>query len=65
MNWKTKTIAIGAIAGLLVGLASAFIIIQRAEAENMVPEISAGDGVKVGIGVLTLLRLVSNIGAPG
>jgi hypothetical protein len=64
MDWKQKTIAISLISGLLIGLAGAFIIIQRAEKDNYVPEVTARDGVKVGLGVLGLLRLVSTLG-PG
>jgi hypothetical protein len=61
MNWRNKTIAIGAVAGLLIGMASAYIVIQRAEQNNALPEISAGDGLKVGLGVLGVLRLISDI----
>ena len=65
MNWKNKTIAIGAVAGLMIGVAAAYIIVQRAERENTVPQISAGDGVKVGLGLLGVLRLIADIGEPG
>jgi hypothetical protein len=65
MNWRNKTIAIGAIAGLLLGVAAAYIVIQRAERENMLPQITAGDGVKVGLGLLGVLRLIADIGEPG
>jgi hypothetical protein len=61
MNWRNKTIAIGAVAGLLIGIASAYIVIQRAEQNNALPEVSAGDGLKVGLGVLGVLRLISDI----
>jgi len=62
MNWKNKTMTIGAIAGILLGLAAAYIVIQRAEKENTVPQITAGDGVKVGLGVLGVLRLIADLG---
>ena len=65
MNWRNKTFAIGAVAGLLLGIAAAYIVIQRAEHENTVPQLSPGDGVKVGLGVLGVLRLISDLGAPG
>lgn len=62
MNWKNKTLAIGAVAGLLLGLAASYIVIQRAERENTVPQITAGDGVKVGLGLLGVLRLIADLG---
>lgn len=61
MNWRNKTLIIGAVAGLLIGLAGAYIVIQRAEELNNLPEVSPADGVKVGLGVLGVLRLVADI----
>lgn len=61
-DWKTKTLLIGAGVGLLVGVLSAYIIIQNAESQNTRPEIKAGDGVKVGLGVLGVMRLLGDIG---
>ncbi len=61
MNWRNKTFIIGAAAGLLIGLAAAYIVIQRSEQLNTLPEVSAGDGVKIGLGVLGVLRLVADI----
>jgi drug/metabolite transporter (DMT)-like permease len=65
MNWRNKTIGIGAAIGLIIGLAGAYIVIQRAERNNMLPEISAGDGLKVGLGLLGVLRLVADIADQG
>ena len=65
MDWRKKTFLIGAAAGLLLGLAAAYIVIQRADRENTVPQISPGDGVKVGLGLLGVLRLIADLGEPG
>jgi hypothetical protein len=65
MNWRNKTLIIGAVAGLLVGLAGAYIVIQRSEQLNTLPEVSPSDGVKVGLGVLGVLRLVADIAERG
>lgn len=61
-SWKTRTMIIGLIAGAVTGLAAAQIVIERAERERVVPSISPGDGVKLGLGVLGLMRLISDLG---
>ncbi len=60
-NWKTMTFIIGALVGLVSGLIAAYVIIQRAEEDQSHPRLSAGDGVKVGIGVLGVLRTISEL----
>ena len=62
-NWKMKTLIIGGVAGLLIGLLAAYLLIQRAEQEEEKPKLSAGDGVKVGVGVLGLLKLIVDMGS--
>lgn len=62
MTWKNKTMLIGAIAGVAAGILAAFIVIQRAERENVMPRMNPGDGVKIGLGVLGVLRLVADLG---
>ena len=62
MTWKNKTMLIGAIAGLVAGLVGAYIVVQRAERENTLPKIGPGDGVKIGLGILGVLRLVADLG---
>jgi hypothetical protein len=61
-DWKSKTLIVGALVGLVSGLLAAFVIIQRAEQKQVQPNINAGDGVKVGLGVLGVLKLISDIG---
>ncbi|MFN7036920.1 MAG: hypothetical protein ACK4SN_11205 [Bellilinea sp.] len=60
-NWKTKTIVIGGLIGAAAGIIAALLLIQRAEENQQMPRLTAGDGVKVGVGVLGLLRLISDI----
>ena len=61
-NDKTRTLVLGALAGALVGLAAAMILINDAQKKNDKPHLSAGDGVKVGLGVLGVLRLLTDGG---
>ncbi len=65
-NWKFKVMAIGAVVGALTGLGAAYILIQRAEQQESRPKLTPGEGVKLGMGVLGLLRLISDFGTkPG
>lgn len=61
-NWKTKTLLIGGIVGLLSGLFAAFLLIQRSDQNQLKPELKAKDGVKVGLGLLGVLRLIADMG---
>ncbi len=59
-NWKVKTLLIGGAIGALVGLGVAFMLVKRAETEGERPELSAGEGVRLGLGVLGLMRMLSD-----
>jgi hypothetical protein len=61
-NWKSKILLVGAGLGLLAGVGAAYMLIQRAEKEGAQPELSAGEGVKLGLLVLGLLRQVAQLG---
>jgi hypothetical protein len=63
MNWKTKTLLIGTTVGAITGLVAAMIIMQRAEKNETTPKLTAGDGVKVGISVLGVLRMLADLGS--
>jgi hypothetical protein len=62
MNWKSKTMLIGAVVGTAVGIIGAMILIQQAEKTETRPQLSAGDGVKVGLSLLAVLRLLADLG---
>lgn len=62
MTWRNKTLLIGAIAGVAAGILAASIVIQRAERENVLPKMNPGDGVKIGLGILGVMRLVADLG---
>ena len=53
---------IGALVGAVAGLIAGALVIQRAEETQSNPKLTAGDGVKVGLGVLALLRQVGDLG---
>ncbi len=61
-DWKMKVLIIGGLVGVLTGLGAAYLLIQRAEREETAPQLSAGEGVKLGLLVLGLLRQVTQLG---
>ena len=61
-NWKTKVLLIGGLIGVLTGLGAAYLLIQRSEREDSVPQLTAGEGVKLGLLVLGLLRQITVLG---
>jgi nitrate reductase gamma subunit len=64
-NWKMMVFVIGGIAGVVTGLAAAFMFIQRTEMHAARPKLTAGDGVRVGMGVLGVLSLIAELGSRG
>ena len=61
-NWKTRALIIGAVIGAITGLGAAYIMIRRAEEAQMKPQLTTGDGVKIGMGLAGVLKLISDIG---
>lgn len=61
-NWKWKVLLIGGIIGALTGIGAAYLLIQRAERQETRPQIGAGEGVKLGLMVLGLLKQVASLG---
>lgn len=61
-QWKTKVLIIGGVVGVLTGLFGAYLLIQNADRRDATPELSAGEGVKLGVLVLGLLRQVAQLG---
>lgn len=62
-SWKTKTYIIGAVAGALIGLGTAFLLARSAdERGGGPPEVSTGDFLKVGVGIIGLIRGIAALG---
>jgi len=59
--WKQKTFIIGGLIGLISGVFAAYIFVQQNERHQEPPAITAKDGVKLGLGLLTLLRLIAEL----
>ncbi len=61
-TWKGKVFLIGAVVGALVGLGAAYLFAQKAEDPNHLPTVTPGDGVRLGLLVLGLLRSIAELG---
>ena len=61
VNWKTKVLIIGGLLGTLVGVASAYLLIQNRKEEETL-QVTPGEGVKLGVLVLGLLRSIATLG---
>lgn len=62
-KWKTLAFIIGGGAGLITGLAAAYIFIRNRENLEEQPKLSSGEGVKIGLGVVSLLRMIAEGGS--
>lgn len=58
-NWKTLTYIIGGAVGLVTGVAAAFLFIRARENSEDGHKITSGQGVKIGMGIITLLRQIT------
>jgi len=62
-SWTTKTYIIGAVAGALIGLGTAFLLVRSSnERTGGPPEVSTMDALKVGVGVIGLIRGIASLG---
>ncbi len=61
-SWKVQVLAIGAVLGALTGLGAAYLLVQRAKKRGESPNLSALEGVKLGVLIFGLLRQVSMLG---
>lgn len=63
-SWKTRTLFIGALLGAFAGLGIAFALVQRAEQSGEPVKLNTGEGLRLGMGVLALLRQIGQLGSP-
>ncbi len=54
-----KLIILGAAIGAATGILAAYLLIKRAKDENSTQLMTPGEGVKLGLGILGMLKLIS------
>ncbi len=62
MDQKTKTLIIGGVAGAALGLAGAFLLTRRAEETGTEITVNAGEGMRLGVMIVGLLRAIADLG---
>jgi hypothetical protein len=62
MNSRGRTILIGVLVGAATGLVAAMMINRRVERTGDSTAITAGDGLKLGVMVVGLLRAIASMG---
>jgi hypothetical protein len=60
-SFETKVLVGGALLGAMVGLAGAFLLIKNNERKGTELNVSAGEGVKLSLIIMALLRQVAEL----
>ncbi len=61
-NRRLGTLIVGAIVGALTGVGAAYLLIQRAERTRKDVTLTTGEGLRLGVLVLGLLREIARLG---
>ncbi len=59
---KALPIIIGGFLGAIMGVIAAFLFLRQTEKTETGSRITASQGVKAGMGILNLLRMISDLG---
>ncbi len=59
---KSRIIVFGALIGAITGLIAALLLTRRADKAERETAITAGEGLKLGVLVIGLLRAISSLG---
>ena len=62
MENKTRTLIIGAVIGAATGVLAAMLLNRREDGDETASTLTAGEGLKLGVLVIGLLRAISSLG---
>lgn len=57
----SKILVAGVVIGALVGLGAAYLIVNRVEEDGQPLKVSSGEGIKLGLLVLGMLRQIASL----
>ncbi len=60
-NTDSKILIIGAVVGAMVGVGAAYLIANRVEETGQPVKVSSGEGIKLGLLVLGMLRQIASM----
>lgn len=61
-NWKTTIFLVSGGIGLLTGLAAAYLVIKKQEETGNSMKLTSGEGARIGMGIVTLLKMIADGG---
>jgi hypothetical protein len=64
-QWKSKVLLIGGVIGAAVGVGTTYLLVKQAERQGEPLRLGAGEGLRLGMLVLGMLRQVSSLGDKG
>ena len=62
MENQKKNLIVGALIGAVTGLAAASLLNRRAEKDERETALTTGEGLKIGVLILGLLRAIASLG---
>ena len=62
-GWKGRVLLVGGVIGALTGLGAAYLIISKSQEHDELPKIRAGDGLRLALLLLGLVRQIGELGA--
>ncbi len=61
INYETRVLLVGSLIGAMVGLAGSFLLIKNKERKGTELQVSTGEGVKLSLIIMALLRQVAEL----
>jgi hypothetical protein len=64
-QWKSKVLLLGGVIGALLGVGTTYLLVQQSERRGEPLKLGTGEGLRLGILVLGMLRQVASLGDKG